>query len=191
MREAYNYAKKGAADELKVASPGTNRDTTTLINQQASAVAEKQMSDLLFQIKAQVMSDLRKNQLSETNLALTDILKALSDAFGSFFDKQVSLTGSIMVAMGVNRGRSDVFEDNRDQIAVYQYSAIMDAVVCPICADLDGKVVDYAEYRSSEWEPPIHFGCRCVWVAILSDQSDIPDVTGLPDNPGGAAQPAL
>jgi hypothetical protein len=149
MREAYEFAKKGAADELKVASPPTKRDTTTLINQNAQAVADKQMGDLLFIVKSQVLKELRKNTLSE-QLGISDIIAAVSAAFSSFFDSKVILTGAIVVAQGVNRGRNDVFETNRQDIAVYQYSALLDLRTCPICADLDGSVVDYAAYRATK-----------------------------------------
>jgi hypothetical protein len=190
MREAYEFAKKGAADELKVASPPTKRDTTTLINQYAQAVADKQMSDLLFIVKSEVLKELRKNTLS-TELGITDILAAVAVAFQSFFDSKVILTGAIVVAQGVNRGRNDVFETSRNDIAVYQYSALLDARTCPICADLDGSVVDYATYRSTKWEPPIHAYCRCIWVAVKNDQVEIPETTGFPKAPGGITDPSL
>lgn len=132
MRSAYDFAKNGAADELKVPAPSTNRDTTALINQSAQAVVDKQFGDLLFAIKSEVLKELRKNTLSEISLGLSDILGAIGDAFNSFFDSKLSLTGAIVIAQGVNRGRQDVFEAYRDRISVYQYSAILDEHTCPI-----------------------------------------------------------
>jgi hypothetical protein len=88
MRQAYDFAKNGAADELKVPAPSTNRDTTALINQSAQSVVDKQFGDLLFVIKSEVLKELRKNTLSETNLGLSDILGAIEDAFNSFFDSK-------------------------------------------------------------------------------------------------------
>lgn len=191
MREAYEFAKRGAADELKVPAAPTKRDTTAFINQNARAVADKQLGDLLFKIKTEVLKELRKNTLSETNLGLSDILGAIGTAFGLFFEKNIVLAGTIAVASGINRGRDDVFESNRKDIAVYQYSALLDDKVCPTCEDLDGKVVDYAEYRATKWVPPIHQWCRCIWVSVLKEQTEIPAVTGLPDNPGGTTEPVL
>jgi len=73
----------------------------------------------------------------------------------------------------------------------YQYSAILDEVVCAVCEDLDSSVVDEATYYSTKWMPPIHFNCRCIWVAIMNDEEDKPDFTGLPDAPGGTTEPSL
>jgi SPP1 gp7 family putative phage head morphogenesis protein len=174
-----------------VPAPSTNRDTTALINQSAQVVVDKQFGDLLFIIKSEVLKELRKNTLSETNLGLSDILGAIGDAFNSFFDSKLSLTGAIVVSQAVNRGRQDVFENYGAKISVYQYSAILDDRTCPICEDLDGTVVDYAAYRASKWEPPIHRNCRCLWVGVGSEQTEQPDLTGFPDAPGGVISPKL
>lgn len=74
------------------------------------------------------------------NLGLSDILGAIGEAFNSFFDSKLSLTGAIVVSQAVNRGRQDVFEAHRAKISVYQYSAILDDRTCPICEDPDGTV---------------------------------------------------
>ncbi|MDN4611473.1 phage minor head protein [Arthrobacter burdickii] len=191
MRQAYDFAKNGAADELKVPAPSTNRDTTALINQSAQSVVDKQFGDLLFIIKSEVLKELRKNTLSETNLGLSDILGAIGDAFNSFFDSKLSLTGAIVISQAVNRGRQDVFENYRAKISVYQYSAILDDRTCPICEDLDGTVVDYAGYWASKWEPPVHGNCRCLWVGVGAEQTEQPDITGFPKAPGGVSKPQL
>lgn len=189
MRDAYEYAKKGAADELGVSSPGTKRETLTIINQNAQAVVEKQMADLVFAVKTQVLAEVRKTGIAE--LSVADVVKGASGAFDGFFMREVALGGSAAVAMAINRGREDVFGLNRDDIAVYQYSAILDGRACPICLSLDKSVVDYAGYRATKWKPPIHLRCRCIWVAIKKDQTEIPSVTGLPDAPGGSSAPSL
>jgi len=93
--------------------------------------------------------------------------------------------------MGVNKGRKDVFADNASDIASYQYSAILDTKTCPICDDLDAKVVDEAEYKRTSFDPPVHHHCRCIWVAILKDELDQPPITGLPVAPGGVTEPSL
>lgn len=190
MRQAYDYAKTGAADELRRPAPPTKRETTLFINQHAQAVTDKQYADLLFQIRTVVLSDLRRNTLSETQLSLGDVLAAITALFGEFFDTKLALTGSVITYQSLNRGRDDVFEDARDDIYAYQYSALL-RNSCPTCIDLDGSVVDYGTYRSTRWKPPIHFSCMCLWVAILKREVNPPPITGLPDAPGGDSQPQL
>lgn len=189
MRSAYDFAKKGAADELKVPAPATKRETAALFSQNAQAVVQKQMSDLLFEIKSAVLSEVRKTGTAD--MSVPTVLNAASQSFDDFFKNQMMLGGTAAVAIAINRGRGDVFDGIHDQIAVYQYSAILDGKTCPICEALDGSTLDYAGYRASKWQPPIHFHCRCIWVAILKTQLQIPPVTGFPEKPGGVTEPSL
>lgn len=188
MRDAYEYAKKGAADELRVASPATARATTKTMRQEAAAIVERQAAELVFEIKSAVLSEVRRNNLS-TDLGISDVLAALVAALQSFMDRKVAVTGSLIVAQAVTEARADVFETARKDIYAYQYSALLDHRVCPRCRDLDGSVVDYATYRSTKWRPPIHFNCRCIWVAIRKDEQNPPPITGFPDAPGGFTTP--
>ncbi|QNK82588.1 phage minor head protein [Nakamurella sp. PAMC28650] len=196
MRDAYEFGKKGAADELKASASATKRDSTTLINQLASTITDKQMSDLLFIVRAEVLKDLRKNQLSddqgdeptdETNF-IQRALDSLSEAFATFFDSKVSLTGAVSVMQAMTRGRTDSFVANADRIYAYQWSAVLDTRTCNICFDLDGSVFTGDD---NTWEPPIHIYCRCIKVAIMRDEVSPPDITGFPDNPGGVDDPSL
>lgn len=192
MIDAYGYAKNGAADELNVGTPPTPAETRARIKQQAETVVEKQFSDLKFLIKEAIDSARRKNQLSnKTELATGDVLKTVGALISSFYSDKVGLTGAISIASAINSGRDDVFQKNTKIITKYQYSAILDETTCPICEDLDGNVVDEAEYRSTDWLPPIHANCRCIWVAISEEEEDQPEITGLPDEPGGTTQPQL
>lgn len=189
MREAYDYSKKGAADELKVPSPATKRETAALFGQNAQAVVQKQMADMLFNIKAAVLSEVRKTGV--VDMSVPTVLQTATRSMDDFYKNQMLIGGSAAVAIAVNRGRGDVFAGIHDQIAVYQYSAILDRKTCPICRSLDKSVVDYVSYRGTRWQPPIHFHCRCIWVAIMKDQIELPSVTGFPNKPGGVTEPTL
>jgi SPP1 gp7 family putative phage head morphogenesis protein len=109
------------------------------------------------------------------------VVDTLDGEFSDFFDSKISVTGSIIVSQAINRARDDVFTTMKEDISVYQYSAILDNKTCDLCEPLDGTVVDESEYSSTAYEPPLHEWCRCIWIAIKKDQTDIPDVTGFPD----------
>lgn len=191
MLDAYNYAKKGASDELDRKAPATPTASKQLIDQQAQSIVDKQLSDLNFAIKAAITTALRKNQLSKVELSVGDVLASIGAAWDAFYTDKVGLTAGLVISTAINLGRDDVFQTYRNSIQSYQYSAILDDVVCPICEDLDGSVVTEAEYRSTPWMPPIHFNCRCIWVAIGNDEEEAPDISGLPDQPGGTDEPSL
>lgn len=192
MLAAYNYAKVGAADELDVKAPATPKETKDLLTAQAQQTVDKQFAELKFEITNAVTTAQRKSQLSTTtDLSIADVITTIGTVVGSYYDSKIGITAGLLTTIGVNIGRDDVFKNNEKTITRYQYSALLDDVTCPICEDLDGMVLDQQQYNDTVWTPPIHWNCRCIWVAIQEDETDQPDITGVPDSPGGTDAPTL
>lgn len=191
MTSTYADAKKQCADELKVKAPANQADSKALIGEHAQAIVDKQYSDMLFNAKTIVTDAVRKNLLDKTELALSDVMKSIFGMFDDFFDEKETLTATTIITTAINIGRDDVFRDNESDIYGYQYSGLLDEAICAICKDLDGSVATPDDYAATIWVPPIHFNCRCIWVAIMKDEVDPPDFTGIPDSPGGADAPSL
>lgn len=191
MLDGYNYAKTGAADELEVGAPATPQDTKTLINNYGQMYVDKQFNDLLFNIRTAINEALRNRELDETQFSVKEVLAAIGAMFAGFLTQHAEVGISAAVAAAVNLGRDDVFTAYEDEIESYEYSAILDRRTCEMCRDLDQSVVDADEYRENQWNPPIHFHCRCIWVAIKKTEEDKPAVTGLPSMPGGYDLPPL
>lgn len=118
------------------------------------------------------------------------MIAVLTGLFSDYFSDTLGITGTIIVAKAVNIGRKDVYSTYSGDIYAYQYSAILDTRTCATCERLDGKVLDEAAYKNTIYDPPIHPNCRCVWVAILNDELDPPEITGFPDV-GSLVEPAL
>lgn len=57
-------------------------------------------------------------------------------------------------------------------IVAAQYSAILDDVVCELCEELDGMILDINNPDYIRFTPPIHARCRCLWVYI--DEREFP-----------------
>ena len=192
MMAAYNYAKVGAADEMDVKAPATPKETKDMITAQAQQTVDKQFAELKFEVVNAVTTAQRKAQLSTTvDLSITDVIGSIGTIIGTYYDSKIGITAGLLTTIGVNIGRDDVFKSNAKKISRYQYSALLDDATCAICEDLDGKVLDEQQYKDTVWSPPIHFNCRCIWVAILEDETDQPDITGFPDEPGGTTEPSL
>lgn len=185
MSDAYNYAKTGAADELEVASPATPKEQKDLVDQYARMYVDKQYADLVFNIRTAVNEAKRNHELSETQLSASEVVAAIAAMFAGFLTRHVEAGVSVAVAAAIGMGRDTVFEVFQDDIESFEFSAILDRKTCPICRDLDGSVVDAEEYRNNQWNPPVHFHCRCLWVAIRKAETEKPPVTGLPTEPGG------
>lgn len=192
MLASYNYAKVSAADELDVKAPATPKETKDLLNAQAQQTVDKQFAELKFEIVNAVTTAQRKAQLSTTvDLSIADVIASIGTVVGSYYDSKIGITAGLLTTIGVNIGRDDVFKNTQEKISRYQYSALLDDVTCPICEDLDGMVLDQQQYNDTVWTPPIHWNCRCIWVAIQEDEIDQPDITGVPDSPGGTDAPTL
>ncbi len=189
MTEAYNYAKTGAADELDVKSPATPPEARALIANTAQTYVDKQFNDLNFNIKTAVNDALRRHELAETQFGMKEVLATTAIMFNGFLGNNVMAGASSAIATGVNAGRDTVFVTYENQIDRYDYSAILDRKTCPICKDLDGTVLSKEQYAKTRWVPPIHFHCRCIWVAILKTEQDKPAITGMPNAPGGVTSP--
>lgn len=191
MLDAYSVAKTAVADEIKKKSPANKQTTKDLIKQHTQAVVDKQYGDLLFNLKTIVTTAIRKNLLDKTELSVSSVLLDIAGMFDDFWIGKEPPTVSSIITNAINTARDDVFQQYSNDIYAYQYSAILDDKVCPICEDLDQSVVGETDYMATKWIPPIHFNCRCIWVAIMNDETDKPSIEGLPDAPGGATEPTL
>ncbi len=204
IKTSYNYAKTGAADELRVNAPATSKDALAGMQQLTDFVVGKQQDDLKNLVRAELLRAGRTKQFSdsdqqaqgeaETPPVFADTLAAL---LGAWFVDKLKKTASSIVAQGVNNGRNDVFEVVAEDGDRFQYSAILDGKCTNgMCPALDGKVVDKEEYLRTKWKPPMHFHCRCIWVLIRkiakgAIDTAVPKITGMPDTAGGKAGPLL
>jgi len=189
--EAYIWGKNTSADEIAVKAPATPKESKDYFRDNAVAIVDKQFADLIYKIQNEVLKGRRKDQLSKTQLSLGDVMALIGNVFANFFDSNVGLTAVATVAAGINRGRKDVFSANSEKVYAYQYSAVLDGSTCPQCSELDGKVLDETSYKRTQFDPPIHFNCRCIWVAILKEELNPPAITGFPEMPGGVLAPSL
>ena len=189
--EAYIYGKNGASDELGVKAPVTPKESKDYFRDNAVMVVDKQLADLVFKIQGEVSKGRRKDQLSTTQLSVGDIISMIGEIFTGYYSENIGLTAMTTVAVGVNKGRKDTFGANAKDIYAYQYSALLDPRTCKTCESLDGKVLNEKQYQKTTYDPPIHFSCRCIWVAIMADETEPPPITGMPDNIAGLVQPSL
>lgn len=182
IRTAYNYAKTGAADELNLPAPATSPEAVAGMKEMVEFVLSKQQDD----IRGIIADERLKHQ---TNLSSEDdAAKLVSDALllaiMAWVTEIVKPTASAIVGRAINNGRNDVFVSVQTSDDLYQYSSLLDFKVCPICKSLDGSVVTPEDYARTEWKPPLHFNCRCLWILIrkLSPDYKMPEVTGIDDD---------
>lgn len=176
MKKAYEYGKEKAAQEMHIILPANSATSLQQIDLIADTVANKLAVDI--ETKAKIAS--ANGLKSEANVLQT--MGAIDLMLEEAIKKGVDSAASIIIGQGINTGRSDVFYRNEDKIYALQRSEILDEVTCNFCLSMDGLIVDLNDKWATE--DVFHSNCRGIWVQILKDEENPPEVTGVPDNLG-------
>lgn len=197
-RTAYNYGKLSAADEQKLPAPALKEERK---------LHEKQYVDFIVDMQNEDVNNIITGELLKQPINLADesdedieevepitpayqstaqksaVLEAIKISAGAWVAQAVLGTKGTIISQGMNDGRDDSFAsfDEDDDTAVYQWSALMEKNTCPICAELDGKVISANERKTMFQRPPKHINCRCIWTRIsaLNKEYKLPEITGI------------
>lgn len=197
-RTAYNYGKLSAADEQKLPAPALKEERK---------LHERQYVDFIVDMQNEDVNNIISGELLKQTINLADesdedveevepitptyqstaqksaVLEAIKISAGAWVAQAVLGTKGTIVSQGMNDGRDDSFTsfDEDDDTAVYQWSALMEKNTCPICAELDGKVISANERKTIFQRPPKHINCRCIWTRIsaLNKEYKLPKITGI------------
>ena len=197
-RTAYNYGKLSAADEQKLPAPALKAELKAREKQYVDFIINMQTEDVRNIIAGEklkrpinladdddidedVVGAISSDNVDEaTHHALLESVGLLTSAW---ITQAVLGTKGTIISQGMNDGRDDSFAsfDEDDDTAVYQWSARMEKNTCPICAELDGKVISANERKTTFQRPPKHINCKCIWTRISALNKDykLPAVTGI------------
>lgn len=174
MKKAYEYGKNNVSKEMGVQPPANNAETLANIDLMADTIANKTAIDL--ETKAKIATaNAMKSDIG--HLQAAGAVDALLD---QAVDDAVINTRGLIVNQSLNDGRNDVFERNGGMIQSLQRSEILDNTTCNFCLSMDGRVVnpDDAWAKTNSF----HSNCRGIWVEILKDEENPPEVGGIPGN---------
>lgn len=197
-RTAYNFGKLSAADEQKLPAPTLKEERK---------LHEKQYVDFIIDMQNEDVNNIIAGELLKQPINLADesdedveevepitpvyqstaqksaVLEAIKISAGAWVAQAMLGTKGTIISQGMNDGRDDSFAsfDEDDDTAVYQWSALMEKNTCPICAELDGKVISANERKTMFQRPPKHINCRCIWTRIsaLNKEYKLPEITGI------------
>jgi len=167
--------KGTTSGELKVSPPKTPEETERMFKMMAQDIAQKEVQDLIWIAKKEVMKGIQDETLPKG-----EVMRKASQQMDNKFNENLDITASLVASISMNEARNIVFEKYSDRIYAFDYSAILDNRTCPICNELDGKIVAPDDPAYERFMPPIHPNCRCMWVAILQEEEDKPPITGIP-----------
>lgn len=197
-RTAYNYGKLSAADEQKLPAPALKEERKLHERQYVDFIVDMQNEDVNNIISGELLKqpinladepDKDVEEIEPTTPAYQStaqksaVLEAIKISAGAWVAQAVLGTKGTIISQGMNDGRDDSFAsfDEDDDTAVYQWSALMEKNTCPICAELDGKVISANERKTMFQRPPKHINCRCIWTRIsaLNKEYKLPKITGI------------
>lgn len=173
MARAYNYGKQTVAVEMGIVPPASGSAVAENMDLMASAIAQKTMSDIE-----------TKAKLAAANVIQSDT-SALQGAgeidaqLETAIQKAVDATAGTVIASNINAGRNDVIQQKSSDIYGLQRSEVLDDRTCNFCLSMDGLVIT----TDDGWAgmSTFHTNDRGIWVEILNDEQNPPDITGIPD----------
>lgn len=180
MKKAMEYGKNNAATEMDVNTPPNASDTLASIDLLADTIAWKAASDIEAQAKISAVNGMKKMSEKNAFASVIQVVGQIDEAIEEVITKVVSTAAGLVINQAINMGRKDVFDRNADQIYALQRSEILDEVTCDFCLSMDGRIVGLDDKWAAE--DCFHTNCRGIWVEILHEEPEKPDIDGVPDN---------
>ena len=177
MRKLFEFGKLKSSYEIKQPAPATMAEINERITKRAFFLANRHERQLMEELKGIAAVGMMDPEVTDA-----ETLEKVIKGFERFNKKNVPATASLVTTTEINNGRMYTFESQKDEIYGYQWSAILDTHTCNYCTSMDGKVIGTEDKAFHEYRPgAVHFGCRCIWVAILKEEKEPPKFTGIPD----------
>jgi hypothetical protein len=123
--------------------------------------------------------------ISEATIAMptTDpfeqAMQAMANDMADTIDTITENTANLTTGMMNNQGRALAQGDNAENIHALQRSEILDGNICDFCASMDGMIVSMGDPFAEADE--FHSNCRGIWVEIMKDEAELPDLSKVPD----------
>jgi hypothetical protein len=177
--KAFDFGKNNASNEMAVKTPGNPTGLAQQLDVIADTIATMHHYKIESEAKLAITNQLTKfsEKFGEKEIAA---LSAAASIIASTTGSIVEDTAAIIIASSINKGRALVFDKNVDKIYALQRSEILDEATCNFCLSIDGRVVKPDD--SIAKESVFHSNCRGIWVEILKDEEELPDIKGVPQS---------
>lgn len=181
LKQAMEYGKNNASAEMGVPTPPNTATTLQSIDLLADTIAWKAAIDIETKAKTSAVNGLRK--MSDKTAKFKSVIQVvgmIDAALDTTIEKVVSTAAGLIINQAINMGRKDVFDRNADKIYALQRSEILDMDTCDFCLSMDGRIVSLEDEWASE--DTFHTNCRGIWVQILKEEPEPPEIDGVPAN---------
>lgn len=178
-RQAYEVGKQGAAQEVEVPVPPTDKNNTEIQKAEAEQIAQMYTQEMENEVKSTARNAILAG--ATANVAAVAIRNALNKRASEMIS---GITGTIP-GQNINRGRKQVFYENLAKITHFQRSEVLDSRTCNICLSLDKRILP-ADDPFTHLEV-VHSHCRGTWVPIFNaDEAPKASAVGIPKTVRGA-----
>lgn len=141
---------------------GTDNAATDWLDTQSIYSATRDGQEVIDRVQSIVVQSMR----SEWSVAdtIAKMREALTDYTGDTSAARLKRIIRTSTSAAYNEGRAELFRETADRIIGYEFSAVMDSHTSDICRHMDGKIIE--PDKMAMWNPPLHFNCRSVLIAI-------------------------
>lgn len=174
MKASYTYGKNNAAREMGKSAPANDKVIMDNIDILSTELAERHASQLQYEAKRAIVEGANKGATVAATIGAADNIMEAKIA-------QIARdTGSVVIGGYINQGRRTVFNKYGGDIHGLQRSEILDRKTCNYCLSIDGRVIDKNDPFGRN--DIFHGSCRGIWVEILLDEEELPEITGIPQS---------
>jgi len=156
-------------------------ESSKFVGFRTSMVVDKLVTDILSAIKYAVSSMLSKD------FGTASVLEAVKQAVAPFFTGRIANIGNTEAATLISKARDEYIKDINKMaksgktdpgmaVARVQYSAILDNKTCPLCEKLNTLIVEEDSPIRQNYDTPLHYHSRSVWMPISVDEIEDPSV---------------
>lgn len=172
MKKMYNFGKSACASEMKVTPAASPKEDMDRLLVQASIISDDHENRALIKAKIKAIDGIAKKK--DVAKCMEQVEKILDESV-SALGKQ---TASIVAVSAMNQGRRFSQKQNLPSIYAFQRSELLDETTCDFCLSMDGRTVE----PNSDWvdEEEFHSNCRGIWVEIMNDEEELPEVEDVP-----------
>ena len=175
IQKLFEYGKLKAGYEIAKPAPATTPDQKQSMNKEALYLANFHENKMLEDLKNKAAF-----AMMDKEAPVADVLKEVEHGIDVFKNRNISASASLTTSSEINKGRIYTFNKFNNDIYGYQWSAILDKRTCNYCSSMDGRTIGVRAKEFSDYKPgAVHFGCRCIWVAIMREEENPPPITGI------------
>lgn len=167
LTAAAQTGQTSVASELALLAPGVlDAAVTASIAQKAALLTAGQLERLLHAFQWGAV------QQAERGATPDAIVRAgRASASQRIESQEIPVSGMVSIGEVLNQARDSTGEQLGVQGA--QWCAVLDNRTCPLCAELDGKVMKVGTPAFDRFRPPAHYNCRCIRVFIGPTEPDV------------------